>query len=253
MGALVLGIVLIIGYHYQTYHPTQRLKFSRRTGYHIYFKAGFSGLLLLASATFLWSVIDFFDFPSKLVTHTNIQSTVVLISDYGQWNNLKALAISIIMFIISCIINCLFRIYYFFFPLIFFKKLLNIVNDLERLIILATVEAEFIRVELDCGKVYVGIPKSPDIENGVITHLTIFPFLSGHRADDDNKSIIFANNYEKHYQSLLGDSDSENNTRIEELMEEFMVVIPAESIIIASNFNLEAYTSIHNDKVDLSQ
>ena len=209
-------------------------------------------MLLLAFATFLWSVIDFFDFPSKLVTHTNIQNTVVLISDYGQWNNLKALAISIIMFIISCIINSLFRIYYSLFPLMFFNKLLNVVNDLERLIILATVEAEFIRVELDCGKVYVGIPKSPDIENGVITHLTIFPFLSGHRADD-NKSIIFANNYEKHYQSLIGDGASENNTNIKDLMEEFMVVIPAESIVIASNFNLEAYTSIHNDKVEISQ
>ncbi len=245
MGALILGIVLIIGYHYQTNNPVSRIKFARRNGYHIYFAAGFSGLVLLGFSTLIWLVIDYYNVASFLVGYTNIQTTLAFLNDYEQWNNLKAVAVSLLMFILSHLIVKFSTWYYKKRENQYFKKLLYVVNDFEKLIILATLNTQLIRVELDCGKVYVGIPESPDLENGVITHLTIIPFLSGYR--DEKKSILFTNDYQVHYEKLVSDNLIRGDIR--EVISEFMIVLPAETIVIASNFDLDAYDVIHNHTI----
>ncbi len=245
MGALLLGIVLIDGYQFQRNHSVHRLKFVRRSGYHIYFSAGFSGFKLLVAATLIWTCVDYYDVPSKFIIHINNFSSVTFLKDQDQWVNLKITSVILLMLAISTICTWSVGKYYEYFKQLFFRELLTVVNDLERLIILSTINAELIRIELECGKVYVGIPDSPDLENGELTHLTIFPFLSGFR--DEKKNIIFTNNYEKHYDSLVNNSNKGVDGY--DIMNEYRIVIPMETVIVASKFNLDAYAEIHNSPV----
>lgn len=243
MGALVLGVVLILGYFYQSYHPHRRLHLVRSAGYHIYFKAGLSGLAFVLLATITWLIIDFFDLPSSLVDRVQDKPELTFLEQStSYWEVIKAVVIFLIAFL-YCSINILFCIWHSSKQNVY-KELSRIANDLEMLIVNSTIEVKPIRVELDCGKVYVGLPETPDFESGEIKYITLLPLLSGYV--DEKKKIFFNNNYYLHYEEYFddeSDEESEHNS-----INDFSIVIPVDEIVVASRFSIDAFIAFRNAK-----
>jgi hypothetical protein len=242
MGALALGIVLIVGYFYQNNHPYRRLELIRSTGYHIYFKAGLSGFIFLTLAVIFWILIDFFDLPSALIDSYNLKDSLSYIKNNNHWNEIKMVAVFALMFILSAIS-------------VITRKLLNnkekslervknIAHELELLIINATTSVSPIRIELDCGKVYVGIPETPNLERGEVKYITLLPLLSGYM--DEKKKIIFNNNYYRHYEDNFSDHNI-NATDSHSSMKDFSIVIPVEEVVVASRFSIDAFIQFRKD------
>lgn len=242
MGALALGIVLIVGYFYQNNHPYRRLELIRSTGYHIYFKAGLSGFIFLTLAVIFWILIDFFDLPSALIDSYNLKDSLSYIKNNNHWNEIKMVAVFALMFILSAIS-------------VITRKLLNnkekslervkiIAHELELLIINATTSVSPIRIELDCGKVYVGIPETPNLERGEVKYITLLPLLSGYM--DEKKKITFNNNYYRHYEDNFSDHNI-NATDSHSSMKDFSIVIPVEEVVVASRFSIDAFIQFRKD------
>ncbi|MBU2870598.1 hypothetical protein [Colwellia sp. E2M01] len=240
MGALVLGVILVIGYFFESSHPYRRLKLARSTGYHIYFKAGLSGFLFIISSLFIWLCIDYFDIPSAFIDKNNLTTELTYLQSKSKhWDELKAFCIFFLGFIL-CLI-------YIGFAKLFsseknkYDRIKELANDLELLVINSETNVSPIRLELDNGKVYIGIANSPDLEQGEVTYINLIPLLSGYV--DDTKKIIFNNNYYRHYEEHFGDIVLEN------LLQEaksFSLVIPVSEIVVASKFDIEAFISFRN-------
>lgn len=240
---MVLGLVLIIGYHYHTKHPIKRLELVRTTGYHIYFKAGFAGFSLLVLSVFLWLIIDYYDLPSNTISYLDIKKNIDFINDHNRWFEIKTVCVFIMMILISAIHRKIVEIHYRGNKDKLFSKITKIANELEKLIITSTADVKPIRLDLECGKVYVGVPEYPDLEGGELTFVTIMPLLSGRR--NERNEIEFSNNYYKHYQV---NQFTDHNSEIDwDQVYDFKIVIPTKSILIASHFDPEAYLEIQND------
>ncbi len=242
MGALALGIVLIVGYFYQNNHPYRRLELIRSTGYHIYFKAGLSGFIFLILAVIFWILIDLLDLPSALIDSYNLKDSLSYIKNNNHWNEIKMVAIFALMFLFSAIS-------------VITRKLLNnkekslervktIAHELELLIINATISVSPIRIELGCGKVYIGIPETPNLEQGEVKYITLLPLLSGYM--DEKKKIIFNNNYYRHYEDNFSDHNI-NATNSHSSMKDFSIVLPVEEVVVASRFSIDAFIQFRKD------
>ena len=242
MGALALGIVLIIGYFYQSHHPYRRLELVRSTGYHIYFKAGLSGFVLLSISLLIWSVIDYFDLPSAFVDYFELKDSFVYIKNGKHWADIKLVAIFALMFISTLIYIGLRK--FFNTKEKSLERVKKIAHELELLLIEATENVSPIRVELDCGKVYVGIPETPNLDRGEVSFLTLLPLLSGYI--NDEKKIIFNNNYYRHYQEYIhGDELEERGSHSS--VTDFSIVIPIEQVVVSSRFSIDAFIQFRKD------
>ncbi|TMO07820.1 hypothetical protein [Pseudoalteromonas sp. S558] len=243
MGALILGVVLILGYFYQSYHPHRRLRLVRSSGYHIYFKAGLSGVVFLLLATFTWLLIDFYDLPSIVVDNVKYTSELTFIEqNITNLAEIKAFIIFIMAFIYCYLHILLCRL--FSDKESVYKSLTSIANDLEMLVVNSTIEVTPIRIELDCNKVYIGLPETPDFESGEIKYITLLPLLSGYV--DEKKKIIFNNNYYSHYEEYFN-SSSEKETEHSNI-NDFSIVIPVSGIVIASRFSIDAFIAFREAK-----
>ena len=242
MGALALGIVLIIGYFYQNNHPYRRLELIRSTGYHIYFKAGLFGFVFLTISVLFWLLIDFFDLPSTLIDFFKLKDSLHYIKDNNHWNEIKMVAIFALMFLLSA--NAVIFRKFFNNKEKSLKRVKAVAHELELLIINATTSVSPIRIELDCGKVYVGIPETPNLERGEVKYITLLPLLSGYT--DKEKKIIFNNNYYRHYEDNFSDHNI-NATESHSSMKDFSIVIPVEQVVVASRFNIDAFIAFRKD------
>ncbi len=251
MGALILALILIVGYHYQSFHPLRRMELARSTGYHIYFKAGISGTLILFVSLTLWFVFDVLDIPSVVLEFFIAETSLTYLKSQENWGYFKAAAIAFLMFFISityCFI-CNFHYKNICAEERKFSHVVKIANEFEQLLIGAMYTTAYLRIELDCGKVYIGIPSSPELENGEITYINILPFLSGHR--DKNNKLAFTTNYEKHY-ARIGYEESLPDVKPQHKIEDFYIVLPVKNISIASNFDIDAYVSIQRNDSEIS-
>ncbi|GLX77726.1 hypothetical protein tinsulaeT_10660 [Thalassotalea insulae] len=242
MGALALGIVLIIGYFYQSHHPYRRLELIRSTGYHIYFKAGLSGFVLLSISLSFWSIIDYFDLPSSFIEHLNLKDSIVYIKNGKHWADIKLVAIFALMFIFTLVyigIRSCFKT-----DNESLNRVKKIAHELELLLIESTENVSPIRVELDCGKVYVGISEKPNIDRGEVSFIALFPLLSGYV--NDEKKIIFNNNYYLHYEKYIHGNEFEEGDSHSSVAD-FSIVIPIEQIVVASRFSIDAFIQFRND------
>lgn len=240
MGALVLGVLLVIGYFIESHHPIKRFKLARSTGYHIYFKAGLSGFLAVLASLTIWIVVDFFDLPSSLIESSNLSSHITFLNgSNGHWDELKVFFVFFLAF-------CLCYLYVLISKKIFsdekkYLRIKELANDLELLVINSETEVEPIRLELDSGKVYVGIAQSPDLDKGNVAYINLIPLLSGYTSE--TKELIFNNNYYKHYEEQF-----DNNTHDDLLdgAKSFLIVIPVSEIVVASKFDIAAFIAFRN-------
>lgn len=244
MGALALGIVLIIGYYYQSKHPIRRLELIRTTGYHIYFKAGFSGFIFMILSMATWGIIDFLDIPSSIIDHFNLSGSFIYLENIDHWLELKTVAVFSIMSL-YCFIAVFFRTFLISLDRNgLLERVQNIAHELELLIINCTLEVKPIRLELDCGKVYIGIPDKPNLEQGEVQFITMLPLLSGYVTDE--KKIVFNNNYYRHYDNNFNEGNAHQEGE-HSSMRDFAIVIPVKEIVIASRFSIEAFIQFRND------
>lgn len=239
MGAVLLGIVFIIGYSYQNSHPISRIALKRSESYHIYFKAGLQGLTLLFFTSLFWLCLDYYNYPSKLFEACFSGEAFMFLLRKEYWDELKVISVFTIMLTLSFIWCKLVCCFYWLFDNRKIKKIFSIVNDLERLIINQTIEVSPVRLELDSGKVYVGIPEMPSFDSGHLKYITVVPLLSG--SVDANKKLTFNYNYYNHYQKLIA-SDFQ-----QEKIEDFKVILPVEEIVTASKFSVDAYVEFTKD------
>ncbi|WP_105182023.1 hypothetical protein [Pseudoalteromonas sp. T1lg21] len=257
MGALVLGVVLILGYFYQSYHPYRRLRLVRSSGYHIYFKAGLSGVVFLLLAAATWLLIDFLDLPSRLIDGVEDRPKLTFIEqNTPNWGEIKAFAIFLIA-LFYCSLHILFCKWFASKETIY-GALASIANDLEMLVVNSTIEVTPIRFELDCGKVYVGLPEAPDFASGEIKFITLLPLLSGYV--NDEKKIIFNNNYFLHYEEHFSEEDDDeddiipegyefaNSTNEHTTINDFSIVVPVDQIVVASRFSIDAFIEFRQAK-----
>jgi hypothetical protein len=243
LGALVLGVVLIIGYYYQSKHPISRLELVRSSGYHIYFKAGFSGFVLFTISALIWVVIDYFDMPSNLVESYGLNKSLIILNDTDRWEEVKIVLIFALMFILSFIYVKASSLFYYCNANLRFDAINKKANDLERLIIASTATIKPLRLDLDCGKVYVGLAEYPNLEGGELAYLTMLPLLSGRR--NEQQEIEFSNNYYRHYNRQLPEDEREGINW--ENAYDFKVVLPVKDIVLASNFDPKAFMEIRSD------
>lgn len=244
MGALILGVILIIGYYYQSSHPYERLKLARSSGYHIYFKAGSSGFIFVLLAFFIWLLIDYQDIPSWFIEkYFSTNKPTFVTNELERWSELKAFLIFFMAFTICLLYIGISKLR--INKLKTYNKVKAIANDLELLIINSTLAVNPIRIELENGKVYVGLSETPDLEQGEVNYITMLPLLSGYV--DETKKIIFNNNYYRHYEEFFPEKetvvDSSNNE-----IDAFSIVLPVDQIVVASNFNIDAFIAFRNAK-----
>jgi hypothetical protein len=249
MGALILALILIVGYHYQSFHPIRQMELARSSGYHIYFKAGISGSILFFASLAVWFFVDYFDLPSQVLEFFITEQRLTYLKAQENWSYFKGAAIACLMFVISCL-YCWACGFIYKSEEKRFKHVVKIANEFEQLIINATYGTAYLRIELSCGKVYVGIPSSPELENGELTYINILPFLSGYRGDGNK--ILFTTNYESHYARIALEETRPNLKPVHNILD-FYIVLPVKNITIASNFDIDAYVAIQSSDSSISK
>ena len=77
-----------------------------------------------------------------------------------------------------------------------YNAVMRAANDMEREIILAARDLIPVRIILPNGKVYIGWPQQPDLQDGEIRHLRILPILSGFL--NEKQTMVITRNYYRH-------------------------------------------------------
>jgi hypothetical protein len=253
VSALILGLILVVGYRYQAIHPIKRYLLTRNTGYNLYFRAGFSGLILAYFAIMSWAVIDAFDYPSTLADATSITKAI----NQGYRSEMKAMLIVAIACFWCYSLAWLRSFWYWCFPEKKLERICKIADELEKLVLTSygidwSKALKPVRVVMDSEKAYVGLLTEPDFEGGKLNHLSIIPLLSGYL--NSKKDLKFTNNYYNHYKGFynIGDGTAlgkSQNGRIED----FIIIIPVEKVQLISHFDVDAYLNIHNDSSELTE
>jgi len=124
-------------------------------------------------------------------------------------------------------------------------------NALERLFLDATDRDQMVILDLDSGKVYVGLiqwtPPTPGSEDSFIR---ILPILSGYRKDDTHE-VEFTTTYASVIQKTVHrEEDGYEGPRIRDMelpqkkrlkLDDFVKVIPSSQVVSAGKFDHEAY------------
>lgn len=251
MSALLLGLVLIIGYRHQSKHPIHLLTMRRTSGYNIYFTAGMSGLKLFFCASLIWLVFDLFDSPTVLTKSLGFTDFLQALNLVPYTIELKFVLIVVLMATISqfSIDEATGNIR--FNKDKYLEEMLSAANENEKLIITAAGKVEPLRVVLDSGKVYVGIPEKPNLDKGEVSHLTLLPLLSGYL--DEKLQLQFTNSYLDHYDEYYSEGGTPDDHLGHSDIRAFIIVIKLDEVSLISHFNFDSYKKIHHSEVKLNR
>lgn len=264
MAALLLAVILVLGYHYESHHPTRRLKLVRQVGYKLYFNAGYSGFSLAlqslapsllmvyvcalvngveanrlysdknASQFFIVTLSIWIMLFSALITKLRLRSAMrkfsgVIVPNYGIESSESVNAEAK---------NALY------------DAVMRAANDFERYIILAAKEVIPLRVVLPNGKVYIGWAQQPDLEGGELTHVKLLPILSGYL--DDKQQMHISRNYFKHYSDCYDEDgellDHDDNPSGHDHITRFAIIIKVEDVQLISFFSKDAFDAIEKEE-----
>lgn len=250
MGTLILTLILVIGYFYQSMHPIHNLRLARSVGYNIYFKVGLSGVILFGIAYLIWFGLDVTNFPS-LLSHQLYQfDTFKKIMQHEHWGAIKQAFLVFVMLFIAWLYTTVIRFYYVAHENKFLDKVKLVANEIEATIIKSTIEIKPIRIVLNSSKVYIGLPEDPKLSKGLgeLKQIKLLPLLSGYV--DEYQQLKLKNNYYKHYAKYYDENDG---TLLGEVghgrIEDFSVVISVSEIAVISFFDPEAYQTIDTSEV----
>lgn len=267
MYAVLLAVLLVLGYHYNNNHPTRRLKLVRQTGYKLYFAAGYTGFLIAGSALI----------PSLVAIYlTAIANSLDVVTLYTEKSLSSFFELSLATYI--ALFSALFtqlklgsvrrRFKGVTVPNYgldstdespekkeLFDAVMRVANDFEQHIIIASKDLIPIRVVVgNQGKVYIGWVQRPDLEDGELTHIKLLPILSGYL--DSEQQMHISRNYFEHYQQFYDEDgeplDLEENDGGHDHLTRFCIILKVEDIHLLSFFNKKAFDAIettHNHSV----
>lgn len=129
-----------------------------------------------------------------------------------------------------------------------YSCVMRVATEAERLIIESARDVIPMRIILESGKVYIGYPQQPDLENGEITQLKMLPILSGYLTK--KQKMVISRNYYKHYKNCYDDKgeldDSEDSGH--DHITRFNIIIPVADIKVYSLFSKVAFDAIESDE-----
>jgi len=211
MTAILLAVILVLGYHVESRHPIHRLTLIRESGYNLYFKIGYTGFGIVLYAlipaclvVLIMAVINGETSPSVLYTDKNL-------TEFFS----TTLCISLMLFAVLIAKTRLWAAQKRFRGVStadygddsktihsddtkreMYNAVMRAANDMEREIILAARDLIPVRIILPNGKVYIGWPQQPDLQDGEIRHLRILPILSGFL--NEKQTMVITRNYYRH-------------------------------------------------------
>lgn len=262
MYAVLLAVLLVLGYHYNSNHPTRRLKLVRQTGYKLYFSAGYTGFLIAGFALV----------PALFAIYvTAIINSLDLITLYSDKSLSSFFELSLVMYIAMFsalftqlkLSNALQRFKGVTVPNYgldstdeslekkeLFNAVMSVANDFEQHIIIASKDLIPIRVVVGRkGKVYIGWVQSPDLDGGELTHIKLLPILSGYL--DAEQQMHISRNYYEHYQQFYDEDgeplDLEENDGGHDHLTRFCIILKVEDIHLLSFFNKKAFDAIETN------
>ena len=261
MTAIFLAAVLAIGYHYESHHPLNRLHIVRQTGYNLYFRVGIRGFQMALYGLLPSLCLVFL---SAIINGTN---ALPLYTD-KNYNDffLTALLCFDALFALLIMKIKLFSILRRYKGIVvegygsikhhqnlpekqaLYKSIMRVATESERLIIESARDLIPMRIILQSGKVYIGYPQQPDLEDGEITKLKMLPILSGYLTK--KQKMVISRNYYKHYQLCYDDETGElddNEDSGHDHITRFNIIIPISDIKVYSLFSKEAFEAIESN------
>lgn len=261
MTAIYLAVVLVVGFHYESRHPLHRLHLVRQTGYNLYFRVGSRGfimamyalvpsLLLIYMSALVNGIAEKPLYTDK--TYSSYFQTALLCYDML----FAALIMKVLLTSIERRFDGVIAAGYGpseeHIPSAekqaLFTTLMRVATEAERLIIEAAKDIIPMRIILSNGKVYIGWPQTPELENGEITQIKLLPILSGYLTDQ--QQMVISRNYYRHYQDCY-DPDTgeliESEDSGHDHISRFCIIIPVADIKLYSLFSIAAFEAIEND------
>ena len=265
MTAIFLAVILIVGYHFESQHPLRRLKLVRQTGYNLYFRIGYTGfqmasyeLLPSLLMVYITAIINGVAGKALFTNKTYaafFSTTFMLYMMLFAVMVMKARLMSLQRRFEGVTVNG-----YAMFDenkpsaekQAIYQSLLDVATDREQLIIEAARDVIPLRGILSSGKVYIGWPQHPDLDNGEITQLKLLPILSSFLTDE--QKMVISRNYYKHYTHCYDENgellDVEDDEAGHDHISRFCIILGIDDIKVMSLFSKVAFDAIENQKVD---
>jgi hypothetical protein len=261
MTAIFLAAVLAIGYHYESHHPLNRLHIVRQTGYNLYFRVGIRGFQM---ALFGLMPSLLFVFISAVINGTT-EHDLFTDKTYNDFFLTTLLCYDILfaLLIMKVKLSSITKRYdgivvegygatkhHLNTPekQALYKSIMRVATESERLIIESARDLIPMRIILQSGKVYIGYPQQPDLEDGEITQLKMLPILSGYLTT--KQKMVISRNYYKHYQNCYDDATGEledNEDSGHDHITRFNIIIPIADIKVYSLFSKVAFEAIESN------
>jgi len=227
---------LIGGYAYSVTWTPSLYHSAREDGHRLYFRSVFYGFFLTSCAIcthvilidqYAWYT-NFLTIISHIRGHSEVEPSI--------WSAPSKIAILVISFVLGPAISHLLNLSNYFprwknFQL---KQAIRH-NDFEKLVYRSAKEKKPLLITLDSGKLYVGWAASAPNPEAARKSIKILPLLSGYR-NTETQRVAFTTNYHEILTSLGTDDEIDHLSE-----EDFVVVLPTESISSAHGFDIVAY------------
>ena len=129
-----------------------------------------------------------------------------------------------------------------------YNAVMRVATEAERLIIESARDLIPMRIVLASGKVYIGYPQQPELDDGAITQIKLLPILSGYLTE--NQQMVISRNYYTHYQDCYDDATGELEDSVDsghDHITRFSIIIPVSDIKLYSLFSKVAFDAIESE------
>lgn len=265
MYAILLAVVLVLGYRLESQHPIKRLRLVRETGYNLYFRVAYTGFenvtlaLLPASLSILIISIVNNVSASQFLNEKNIATFFQFI-----------LVISLSLFTTLITLCKIYRAKIEFVGAtvneesseesqsdynpakqILYEEIMKVANDLEKMIIIAARDVTPLRILLPNGKVYIGYPRTPELDHGEVKYIELLPILSGYL--NEEQQLVISRNYFKHYKECYSNDgellESKANHSGHDNISQFIIILKVEDVKLLSYFSKKAFDAIEQQGI----
>ena len=229
---MLLFVALSSGYYFIVRFLPTRYYSARESGYRLYFRAAFWGIVLAFAASLML-------FPIYLRSADGAVEFGGLPAMYlefvaGAMGGLSVMLSLPLAMLAASVLNLFYRSQEAKTDLL--RRVFRS-RDFEKLILRALETSQTLLVTLDTGKVYVGwIVEAPD-PSEVRKHLRIMPVASGYR-QRENREVKFVKNYKAVITQIMR---MDKSALAHLMLENFEMVIPSDRIVSAHIFNMVAY------------
>lgn len=245
MSAVFIAAAFAAAYIYLIKSTDSSYKIHRMDGYRLYFYVGSyaAGFACISALTLL--LLDVGNIPSSNFPEMFDKKGSFFQVRGLKHEDIKVACISVLTFVWAILLLIANNAYYKFWPNAKLRLSYRLTkgNSFEALLWECSVKLSTVSVNLDSGKVYVGLVTEFDLESGEIEYLSILPILSGYRTGK-RKKLKFTNNYYQHYEEI--ENLVVDAREAEKLINEFRVVVPFSEVISISRFDVDAYKAISN-------